>query len=225
MEQGRILLIGGDEALRAELDTALTEAGFQVIGVADALEALPRFYEIRPDAVIMARDLMIVDGPGLCCKLRQVSHLPIIVLGGEKEAARTVEMLEVGADACMSNPPDLTELVARVRSLLRCKKGSNLHPPEDGLSSGHKGRTARREDGSGHFTPTEFRLLSCLTLNEGRLLSHAELISEVWSGKPVTKACLKYYVRRLREKLSAALSSPGHILNHRGVGYRFSRAV
>jgi DNA-binding response OmpR family regulator len=155
-------------------------------------------------------------GKELCSRLRQVSYVPIIVLGSGQEVTDRVKMLEAGADAYMSRPPDTAELVARVRSLLRRRDG-----PDGG---GGEGDPSRWGNG-GELTSTEFRLLSCLMLNEGGLVSHSQLVSEVWGGKPVTMDCLKFYVRRLRQKLSAVLSRPGYILNCRGVGYRFCRTI
>jgi DNA-binding response OmpR family regulator len=187
-----------------------------VIGVADGYQGLSRIYENRPDLVIMAEQAPGVMGKELCSRLRQVSYLPIIVLGSGQEATDEVSMLEAGADAYMSRPPDTVELVARVRSLLRRRNG-----PAGG---GGEGDLSRREKG-GDLTSTEFRLLSCLMLNEGGLVSHRQLIAEVWASKPVSVDCLKFYVRRLRQKLSAVLSRPGYILNRRGVGYCFCRTI
>jgi len=202
--------------LRAEVASALEGAGFQVTGAADGYQGLSSIYESRPDLVIMAEQLPGVIGKELCSRLRQVSYVPIIVLGKRQEGSDEVQMLEAGADAYMSKPPDTVELVARVRSLLRRRSGAAGGGAEEDLS--------RRGNGD-DFTSTEFRLLSCLILNEGRLVCHPQLIAEVWGGKPVSMDCLKFYVRRLRQKLSAVLSRPGYILNHRGVGYRFSRTI
>ena len=86
-------------------------------------------------------------------------------------------------------------------------------------------RSARRGDGRGGLTSTEFRLLSCLRLNEGSLVPYPQLMAEVWGDREVSRDCLKFYVRRLRQKLGRALGSAGFILNHSGVGYRFSRTM
>ena len=103
--------------LRAKLGSALEAAGFKVTHAADSLEGLNKLYESHPQLVIMSEDLPAVNGEELCSRVREVSYLPIIVLGSEEEAAE--EMLEVGADAYILKPLNLAELVARVRSLLR----------------------------------------------------------------------------------------------------------
>jgi DNA-binding response OmpR family regulator len=202
----------------------LTEAGFQVTDVSDGYQGLSSIYESLPDLVIMAQDLPLPNAEELCSRLRQVSHLPIIVLGYREKEVGETEMLELGADAYMSKPPALAELIARVRSLLR-RRGRRSDPPGGGSGGGLEQRTSRRGNGAGDLTSTELRLLSCLMLNEGRLVPYSQLISEVWGGKPVTLDCLKIHVRRLRQKLNHACTSPGYILNHRGVGYRFCRTI
>ncbi|MBU2009862.1 MAG: response regulator transcription factor [Chloroflexi bacterium] len=225
IKRARVLLISGKEALRAGVASALEEAGFQVTHVPDGYQGLRSVYEASPDLVIMAEDLPPAGGAQVCSRLRQVSHLPIIVLGsGGTKGTGEIEMLEVGADAYMPKPPNPAELVARVRSLLRRKRPDRDGRGGDSGSVPEQG-TARRRNGSGDLTSTESSLLSCLVLNEGRVVSHSQLVSEVWAGKQVSRDCLKFYVRRLRDKLSGVLGGPGYILNHRGVGYRFSRTM
>ncbi len=191
--------------------------------MADGYQGLRSLYESCPDLVIMAQHLSALNAKELCARLRQVSYLPIIVLGnGEKKGTEGSEMLELGADAYMSTPPDLTELIARVGSLLRRRRGLVTDSPEGDSGTVLEPPTFRGNS-HGDLTSTEFRLLSCLMLNEGRLVSHSQLVSEVWGGKPVSKDCLKFYVRRLRQKPGQACTSPSYILNQRGMGYRFCR--
>ncbi|MBA7668091.1 Alkaline phosphatase synthesis transcriptional regulatory protein PhoP [subsurface metagenome] len=108
----RVLIIEGEPNLRGELASALTEAGFSVITAGNVLEGLKKAYESCPDLAIMDSELPLVKG---VLYLRQTSYL---VLGNYEEMT---EMLELGADACMTKPPSLVELVARVHSLLRRK--------------------------------------------------------------------------------------------------------
>ena len=156
----------------------------------------------------------MVNGEDPCLRIRQASYLPIIVLGSKEEAA---EMLELGADAYITKPPSLAELVARVRTLLR-RKQQRYGPPGGTPELETKERLSKRGDGNGNgLTPTEFRLASCLVINRGLLLDYPRLISEVWGGKPVSLDTLHFYVRRLRQKLQDYF--PCHIVNFQGVGY------
>lgn len=112
----RILIIEDDEIIAGRVSAFLEEAGYEVIRAVDATAGLAMLYEKRPDLVIMADSLPVLNGEDPCLRLRQASYLPIIILGGIYDA---VEALEMGADAYMSTPPGREELVARVNALLR----------------------------------------------------------------------------------------------------------
>ena len=215
IKPAHILLIEKDEALAVKIAAALEEAGHKVVRASDALDGLKKLYEAYPDLVIMARELPMLDGEEPCLRIRQASYLPIIVLGSEEEAA---EMLEIGADAYMMKPPNLGELTARVHSLLRRKPKDD--PPGGNPMPHIKNCSTKEGKGSSKLTPTEFRLISCLILNKGRLLGYRQLVAEVWGGKAVSTDTLHFYMRRLRQKLAN-----GGIIMLRGVGYCFSDAT
>ncbi len=201
----RILVMETDEALAKGIVLALREAGYEATMVIDIRAGLSKLYETHPDLVIAA-----VDGGKPCLYVRQITYTPVIVLGGEERAA---EMLEVGADAYMTTPPDLGELVARVRSLLRRKPTDGVEHHSSELQ-GIKSSPPEEGKGSNTLTATEFRLASCLLFNRGRLLDHQRLLNEVWGGKQVTLDTLHFYIRRLRAKLANL-----NIFGIRGVGY------
>lgn len=208
MKQGRILLIEKDRAVKADVTSALEEAGFEVTTADDGLEGLMRLYENHPDLVIVDNELPTVNGEAPCLRLRQASYLPIIVLGDDDDGAE--ETLELGADAYMTRPPGLAELMGRVSALLR--RRGRMTPPvlELGEPDEHS------EGGSNGLTTIESRLASCLILNEGRVVSHQQLITEAWAGKEVSLETLHSHMRRLRKKLR-----DGRIFILRGVGYCF----
>lgn len=212
IKQERILVIEKDEVLAVEVVTALEEAGYVVVRTADALDGLKKLYEAYPDLIIVASELPMVKGEDPCLRIRQASYLPIIVLGNNDESA---EMLELGADAYMTKPPSLSELVARVHALLRRKPryDSPGGHPELGIDS-RLPKVGKESEG---LTGTEYRLASCLLLNKGRLLGYPQLISEVWGGRDVSLDTLHFYVRRLRQKLDSF-----NIYGLRGVGYCLS---
>ena len=192
----------------------MRDKGYEAVVTNDALNGLKSIYEAYPDLVIMARGLPTEKGEDPYIRVRQLSYLPIIALGNEE---RTAETLELGADAYMVKPPDVSELVARVHSLLRRKQ--IYGPPEDNPVANIKGSEKKGGKGKGKLTPTEFRLASCLMLNKGKLLEYRHLINEVWGGKVMAMATLHFYIRRLQQKLTS-----GSIFKIRGVGYRFSDA-
>ena len=125
-----VLVIEKDEALAEKTAVVLEEAGYNVVKATDAIDGLRKVYEVRPDLIIAARELPMVDGEDACLRIRQASYLPILVLGDEEEA---VETLELGIDAYLTKPLSTNELVARVHALLRRKMGP--HPPAKELAA------------------------------------------------------------------------------------------
>lgn len=124
-----VLVIEQDEALAEKEVIALEEAGFNVVKVADAVDGLKKVYELRPDLIILAKEVPMLNGEDACLRIRQACYLPILVLGEEEEA---VETLELGVDAYLSKPLSTSELVARVHALLRRKMGP--YPPAKELT-------------------------------------------------------------------------------------------
>jgi len=199
---------------------ALENAGYEVIRAQDALEGLTMLYKSYPDVIIMDRGLPEIYGEDAFIRVRQASYLPIIVLGSYEDAA---ESLEIGADAFMTKPPSLRELVARVRNLLKRKPkfdSRNQGGPGMNIDTLKNNSSAQDNSGLGYLTATEFRLASCLVLNKDKLLDYSRIIKEVWGGNKVTHDTLHYYIRRLRKKLQLFFSNPIKIINYRGVGYR-----
>ncbi len=209
MRAQRILIIEKNEALAAEEAAVLEEAGYRVARARDALDGLKKLYEAYPDLIIMDMEFPSVNGVYPLLRIREVYSLPIIALGGREEV---VNMLELGADAFMIKPPDLRELLARVRSLLRRK--SKHEPTGEDYKLEIENHRDIGGDGSNGFTQTEYRLASCMIINNGRLLDYPRLISEVWGGKEVSRCTLHFYMRRLRRKLADV-----NIFGVRGIGY------
>jgi len=212
IKSGRILVIDKDEKFALKASAALEEAGYRVVRTTDALEGLKKLYEAYPDLIIVEREAPMVNGEDPCLRIRQACYLPIIVLGNREEAAATHVFV---ADAYMTKPPNLSELVARVHALLRRKPGYD--PLRSNPGSEIDNNPDDGGDGSKGLTPTEYRLASCLMLNRGSLLCYARLIAEVWGGKEVSVDTLHFYMRRLRSKLADV-----SIFGLRGVGYCLS---
>jgi DNA-binding response OmpR family regulator len=217
----RILVIDGDEAPGTRVATALEEAGFDVVTATSALDGLKKLYQAYPDAIIMARQLAMVNGEDAYLRIRQASYLPIIVLGNREDLA---ESLESGADVFMTNPPSPRELVARVRRLLQRRTGFDTRQNNPELNM-ENDPPLGEGNGLSYFSPTEFRLASCMILNKGRLLDYSRLIDEVWGGKEVTLDTLHFYMRRLRNKLQVFFPNHINIINYRGVGYRLEEVI
>ena len=207
MKKAVVLVVEKDSSLSAMAARALAEAGFDVVEAANAADGLKKIFEMRPDVVIASTDLPPVNGENACLRLRQASYLPLIAIGSRDEV---VEMLELGADACIIKPPSNREVVARVHLLLNRQRNDHLG---GGGGTRIENYPPAGDDSEG-LSPTEFRLSSCLLLNEGRLLDYPRLISAVWGEKMVSVDTLHFYIRRLRRKLAWF-----NVFGVRGVGY------
>ena len=194
--------------------TALGAAGFRLATALDSEEAMRKLYECRPGVVIMTDDLDRVEGKELHVRLREMSAVPCIVLGRRDNVGRAM-MIEEGADIYLDSSIKPRALIAYVRSLLkRYIPGPgepSFHPEEKEVQLGES-RT--------RLTATEFRLLSCLAFNSGKVLSYARLLAEVW-GKEATLEAVHQYIRRLKRKLGIDSVGPYRLLNYRGQGYCF----
>jgi len=115
----RILLVCSDLAMTDNLTFVLQHSGFGIVNAAGSKQALAEVDRSSPDLIVMRENSRRVNGDELCIRIREISDIPIIVLGQEQEEAAGVEFLEMGADAYLPSPLRLRELLARVRSLLR----------------------------------------------------------------------------------------------------------
>jgi len=213
----RILIVSDCTALSEDLGAALEGEGFDVVIAADALEAMKRVYDTHPSVLIVEDRLSSAESIDLCSHVGSLCCIATILLGQEGTRAQVVDGLNRGADFFMARPISAAEVVARVRSLLRRRQGW----PES---------VRRYLDADRHcalagnrwvsLTATEFRLLSYLVLNRGRVIPAEELLLQVWPGDGVSPSSLSFYIYKLRQKLDPGV--PNAILTHYGVGYRIS---
>lgn len=217
MKAGRILVVEQDEAIALEVAAALEKAGYTVIKTKNTREGIRKLYQEYPDLVILARDLPMLHGEEACLRVRQACYLPIIVLGDDNDAS---EILDIGADAYLMKPPGLTELVARVNSLLRRKRMYKLHTSS--IKPQLEDDQSMEWDGA-KLTTTEIRLASCLLRNKGELLEYSQIIRDVWRGNGVSLCTLHFYIRSLRKKLQIVFPNLFNINSYRGVGYRLEK--
>ena len=226
MTAGRRVLICDDELhiLRA-LKVVLRDAGFDPVATANVQEALDAASVRPPDAAII--DLMLPDGHGvdIVRALREWSAMPIIVLSALGEEADKVQALEAGADDYVTKPFGARELVARLNAALR-RAGTGSDEPTielDGLEVDLRARDVRRDGKSIHLSPIEFDLLRVLARNRGRLLTHRQLLTEVWGPEYASDTqVLRTTIGRLRGKIEREASNPQYIHTDPGIGYRLA---
>jgi two-component system KDP operon response regulator KdpE len=221
----RILVCDDDPQIRRALRLVLAEAGYEVLVAADGEEALDVAALQSPHAAIVDLVLPDVAGIDVCGRLREWSAMPIIVLSALDEEAIKIEALDRGADDYVTKPFGPGELVARVQAALR-RSGRDLAEPRIEIGelvvdlAAHAVWVAGEEV---HLTPIEFSLLRVLATNRGLLLTHRQLLSEVW-GAQYTDATplLRTHIANLRGKLQRAGQDPSLIRTDAGIGYRLT---
>jgi two-component system KDP operon response regulator KdpE len=220
----RVLVCDDEPQILRALRVVLREAGFDVVPVATAQEALDRAAVQPPDAAII--DLVLPDGDGIdvCRSLREWSRMPIIVLSAIGDEDEKVRALEAGADDYVVKPFAPRELVARLQATLR-RSGEDPGEPAitvEGLEIDLAARTVRRDATEVHLTPIEFSLLRTLARQRGRLMTHRALLVEVWGPAYADDTrVLRTHIANLRRKIEPPGGAPRYIRTDAGVGYRF----
>jgi two-component system, OmpR family, KDP operon response regulator KdpE len=225
MGQERILVCDDDPQIRRALRLVLHEAGYEVLTTSTGEEALDRAALAGPHAAIV--DLMLPDVHGIevCNKLREWSDMPILVLSALGEEAIKIEALERGADDYVTKPFGPGELVARVQAALR-RAGRDVAEPRieiDGLVVDLPAHAVWLDGEDVHLTPIEFSLLRVLVSNRGLLMTHRQLLVEVWGPEyDDATPLLRTHIANLRRKLDAGERHRSFIRTDSGIGYRFS---
>ncbi|HWK16935.1 MAG TPA: response regulator transcription factor [Solirubrobacteraceae bacterium] len=220
----RILVVDDEHQILRALRVILRDAGFEAVPADSAEEALDLAAVQTPDAAIVDLVLPDLDGVELCRRLREWSGMPIILLSAVGDEDAKVRALAAGADDYITKPFGPRELVARLEANLR----RTAPEPEEAVieSDGLTVDLARRSvlvDGSEvHLTPIEFDLLRLLIRNRGRLMTHRDLLVNVWgAGYGDDTQVLRAHIANLRRKIEPA-DGPRFIKTDPGVGYRFS---
>jgi two-component system KDP operon response regulator KdpE len=222
MRAHRILVVDDEPQILRALRTALTGHGYEVDLANDGEEGLAILAARMPDLLVL--DLMLpgIDGLEVIEQSRQWSDLPIIVLSARGEEALKVRALDLGADDYLTKPFGISELIARVRALLRRGKEAATPVVEFGPISVDFSRHVVSRDGKEiHLTPTEYDLLAAFAQNTGKVMTHRQLLERVWGGYAAENTQqLRVYINYLRRKLEDDPSHPRWIVTEPGVGYR-----
>jgi len=168
----------------------------------------------QPDLLVLDLGLPDGDGVSLIRDVRGWSAVPIIVLSARSDEADKIAALDAGADDYLTKPFGTGELLARVRA-------SSSPVPKGEVELDRAARIVRRAGAEVHLTPTEYRLLSVLVANAGRVLTQRQLLREVWGPSHTDQShYLRIYMGHLRQKLEADPAQPKHLLTETAVGYR-----
>jgi two-component system KDP operon response regulator KdpE len=219
-----VLIVEDDPALQNILRLLFEANGFRAVVAATAARGEQDATLQRPDIVIVDLGLPDRDGLGVISAIRAWSPMPIVVLSARTAEAQRLAAFENGADDYVIKPFSASELLARVRAVLRRHVRGEL--PMAVLRLGEVSvdlsrRVAHRHDGQEvRLTPLEHRILETLARHAGRIVTHAALLKEVWGPNRDDSRALRVYIGSLRRKLEVQANRPKHIITELGLGYR-----
>ncbi|HEV2071753.1 MAG TPA: response regulator transcription factor [Acidimicrobiales bacterium] len=223
----RILFVEDDDSLRETAAILLERVGFCVTAVGDGKEALDTFSSGRFDLVLLDVMLPSVHGFDVCREIRRTSRTPIVMLTARTDTADVVAALELGADDYVTKPFEASELLARIRAVLR-RGTPDIEPGTirlDGLEIDAAAFRASNDGVALQLTATEFRLLLELVRHCGQVLTREFLLDRVWGHNYLGDSRLvDMAVKRVRDKLGDDPRNPRYITTVRGVGYRVERS-
>jgi len=227
MVKTRILVVDDELSIIKFLRANLEAKGYQVLAAMDGAEAIQTFEMELPDLVILDIMMPKTDGFEVCRRLREWTQTPIIMLSARGDEGDKVKCLDLGADDYITKPFGASELIARVRAVLRRTEAAAPIPTQPSFTCGdlQVNFAQRRVNIAGKevkLTPTEYTLLQEFILNAGKVLTHIHLLNKVWGAEyREEREYLHVFVRRLRAKLEFNPANPKYLITVPGVGYQF----
>lgn len=223
----RILVVDDEKQIRRMLKAALAGYGYDIAEAASGHEGLSQTSIFHPDVVILDLGLPDMDGIEVIERLREWTEVPVIVLSVREHEDDKVRALDAGADDYVTKPFGMGELLARLRAALRRMARSEDEPVlalgELSLDLARRSVTVRGEEVK--LTPTEYEVLKYLARKAGRVVTHRQLLLEIWgSNYQEHSQYLRVYIGQLRRKIEADPSQPAYIITEPGVGYRLVAA-
>jgi two-component system KDP operon response regulator KdpE len=223
----RVLVVEDDREIRALIQSSLSVEGFEVQTAVSLSEASALVRHSPPDVIVLDLGLPDGDGVELVQEVRKRHTLPIIVVSARHQEAQKIRLLDAGADDYLTKPFSVAELLARIRVALR-HRGTALAAAVtvhslDNLYVNLETHEVKRDGQDLHLTPTEFKLLARLVRSAGRVVTHRQLLADVW-GPEFTEHThyLRLYMGQLRAKIERDPAEPRHLLTETGVGYRLA---
>ncbi|UKS25450.1 response regulator [Paenibacillus sp. HWE-109] len=222
----KILIIDDEPQIRKLLRVTLTAHGFEAAEAATGQEGMLQATMVRPDLIVLDLGLPDLSGMEVLQHIREWSQVPIIILTAQDQEQDKVAALDRGADDYVTKPFGMGEFMARMRVALRHTAKTQdepvlrLGPIVIDLSQ----RSVELHGEKLKLTPTEYDLLKVLAINAGRVMTHRQLLKQVWGGHQYESDSqyLRVYVGHLRKKLEEDPTRPKYILTEPGIGYRFT---
>jgi two-component system KDP operon response regulator KdpE len=222
-----ILLIEDEKQMRRFLRVTLQSEKYGVLEAETANDGLSQAATRNPDIVLLDLGLPDMDGLEVIEKLREWSTVPVIVISARDQEGDKIKALDKGADDYLTKPFDAGELLARIRVALRHAAPKSQDQREavfvaEDLRIDFLKRQVYCGTREIHLTPIEYRLLTVLVRDAGRVMTHRQILKEVW-GPPYVEQThyLRVFMNQLRKKIEADSTRPRFLLNEPGIGYRF----
>lgn len=223
-EPHRLLVVDDEAAIRRFLRASLDPNRFTLFEAVDGESGLREVAHRNPEVVLLDLGLPDMDGVEVARRLREWTDVPIIVLSARGREQDKVDALDAGADDYLTKPFGVGELFARIRVALRHARPEEPADPileAFGVRIDLALRRVEREGLEVHLTPNEYRLLAVLVRHAGRVVTHKQLLKEVWGDAYAQEShYLRVYMGQLRHKLEQDPGQPRLLVNEPGVGYR-----
>ena len=218
----RVLVVDDEAPIRRYLRAALGAQGLTVFEAATGLEAIQAVLSHRPDIIILDLGLPDIDGIEVTRRLREWSQTPIIILSVREAEQDKIAALDAGADDYLTKPFGTGELLARMRVALRKQTASASEPTfeTNGLIVDLARRLVTVNEKEIQLTPTEYDLLKILVTHAGKVITHRQLLKQVWGEGYNDMHILRVNISNLRGKIEPDPSRPTYIHTEPGVGYR-----
>ncbi len=221
-----VLVIEDDIQIRRFLRATLTSSGYRLLEAANGSEGINKAALNAPDVIILDLGLPDLDGLEVMRRLREWSLTPVIVVSAREQEHDKVAALDAGADDYLTKPFGTSELLARIRvaqrhALRRMQESEEPIFSVGGLRVDLAHRRVSVDNEEVHLTPLEYRLLTTMVRYAGRVMTHRQLLREVWGPSYTAENhYLRVYMGQLRHKLEADPARPRYLITEPGVGYR-----
>lgn len=223
-----ILVIDDEPPIQKFLRVSLESHGFKVVEATTGESGIRHAANDQPDLIILDLGLPDLDGIEVTKRIREWSAIPIIVVSARGKEQDKVVALDAGADDYLTKPFSVNELMARVRVAIRHMSAAQKDSGEPVFTLGELDvdlahRKVTVNGSAVHLTPIEFRLLAVLVKHAGMVMTHRQLLREVWGpGSGDETHYLRVYMNQLRQKIESDAAKPRYLLTETGVGYRLA---
>jgi len=226
MNRECILIIDDEPQIRKLLRLTLDAEGYKIAEASTGLEGIDQFTSVRPHLVLLDLGLPDKSGQEILKQIRSLSPVPIIILSVQNNDREKIEALDNGADDYLTKPFSTPELKARIRVALRHSRTESKIENQVirflDFEFDPDGKLLKKNGQVVHLTELEFRLLSLLIQHRGRILTHTQILREIWGPRQEQELqYLRMYIASLRKKIEADPANPKIIITETGIGYRF----